>query len=112
MYTFAMLLAVYLVGTALGAAAYQRWLGGHAASGDVVGDPLLGALGAACLLGTVSLWAAESALLLSHRHASEPACRPPSRPKRSWRLLAFALPTLRDGRVVQSPEHRGASQRA
>jgi spermidine synthase len=56
-YTFAILLAVYLVGTALGAAAYHRWL-------DNLGDPtrlrerLLRSLAAACLLGMASLAAA------------------------------------------------------
>ncbi len=52
-YTFAMLLATYLVGTALGAAAWQRWgseravLYGH--------DHLLWALAGACLFGVVAL---------------------------------------------------------
>jgi len=58
-YTFALLLAVYLVGSAVGAAAYQRWLVGR---GDhpALGDRLLVALAVACLLGTLSLWTAES----------------------------------------------------
>ena len=57
-YTFAMLLAVYLVGSAAGAAAYQRWL---AKARDVgrLGDRLLYTLAAACFVGTASLWAAE-----------------------------------------------------
>lgn len=57
-YTFAMLLAVYLVGTALGAAAYQRWR--HRTT-DVhrLGDRLLCALAVACLIGTASLWVSE-----------------------------------------------------
>jgi spermidine synthase len=53
-YTFALLLAVYLVGTALGAAAYGRWLGRSAAHGPVR-DALLCALAAACLVGTLAL---------------------------------------------------------
>ncbi len=57
-YTFAMLLAVYLVGTALGAAAYQRWLARQAPAG-ALGEKLLLALAIACLLGTASLWMAE-----------------------------------------------------
>ncbi len=57
-YTFAMLLAVYLVGTALGAAVYQRWSARHVATARL-GDRLLCALAMACLLGTASLWAAE-----------------------------------------------------
>jgi spermidine synthase len=53
-----MLLAVYLVGSAAGAAAYQRWLLRH---GEEPGlrDSLFGSLSAACLLGTATLWAAE-----------------------------------------------------
>ncbi|HMC93684.1 MAG TPA: spermidine synthase [Polyangia bacterium] len=56
-YTFALLLAVYLVGSAAGAAGYRRWL---LARPDRLGlsDPLFGALAAACLVGTASLWAA------------------------------------------------------
>ncbi|HZE91117.1 MAG TPA: fused MFS/spermidine synthase, partial [Rhizobacter sp.] len=53
-YTFAMLLAVYLVGSALGAAAYQRWL---AATRDA--ERLLCLQAATCLLGSLSLWGAE-----------------------------------------------------
>jgi spermidine synthase len=49
-YTFALLLAVYLIGTALGAAIYGRWLINTRHS-----DRLLRALAAACLIGTLSL---------------------------------------------------------
>ena len=58
-YTFALLLAVYLVGTAIGAAAYQRWLARSQAPDDLR-DRLLWVLAAACLLGTASLWSAEA----------------------------------------------------
>ena len=54
-YTFAMLLAVYLVGSALGAAVYQRRLG-KSADQQKLTDQLLCALTAACLLGAASLW--------------------------------------------------------
>lgn len=57
-YTFALLLAVYLVGSAVGAAGYQRWLG-RRHEHDALGDRLLGALALACLFGTLSLWAAD-----------------------------------------------------
>jgi spermidine synthase len=57
-YTFAMLLAVYLVGTAIGAAVYQRWLAASLRT-DLT-DRLLQCLAWACLLGTVGLWGAES----------------------------------------------------
>jgi spermidine synthase len=57
-YTFALLLAVYLAGTAAGAAGYQRWLA-RGRDRDGLGDRLIAALAFACLLGTASLWAAE-----------------------------------------------------
>jgi spermidine synthase len=57
-YTFALLLAVYLVGSAAGAAAYQRWCEGRR-NRDGLTDSLLAFLAAACLAGTASLWAAE-----------------------------------------------------
>ena len=54
-YTFAILLAVYLVGSALGAAAWQRW-GSRRPASARQRDGLLGALAAAVLLGAASLW--------------------------------------------------------
>jgi spermidine synthase len=56
-YTFALLLAVYLVGSAFGAAAYARW---RTRLGDAPADTLLVALAAACALGAVGLWNAEA----------------------------------------------------
>ncbi|MES1209630.1 MAG: spermidine synthase, partial [Pseudomonadota bacterium] len=58
-YTFAMLLAVYLVGTAAGAAAYKRWLDGPGDRPESA-DWLLGALAGACLIGTATLWGAAA----------------------------------------------------
>lgn len=55
-YTFALLLAVYLIGTAAGAAAYQRWLAMRAE--QELGDRLLAALAAACLASTAILYEA------------------------------------------------------
>jgi spermidine synthase len=57
-YTFAMLLAVYLVGTAVGAAVCQRWLQGR--DDERLTDRLLTLLAAACLVGTASLWGAQA----------------------------------------------------
>ncbi|MGM9491392.1 fused MFS/spermidine synthase [Ideonella sp. YS5] len=60
-YTFALLLAVYLAGSAAGAQAYRRW--SPAAmddSGQRTTRRLGGALALACLLGASSLWAAEA----------------------------------------------------
>lgn len=62
-YTFAILLAVYLVGTALGASAYSRWRPRRpSGAGDPVRvrDYLLRLLAAACLLGILSLAEAET----------------------------------------------------
>jgi spermidine synthase len=56
-YTFALLLAVYLVGTAAGAAGYQRFLLARGSEGTL-GDALCTALAVTCLAGTASLWAA------------------------------------------------------
>src|SRR6185503_17882252 len=70
-YTFATLLAVYLVGTAAGAAGYQRWLLTRPTSGaqdrmqDRMGDGLLGALATTCLIGAATLWAAEQVKTLA-----------------------------------------------
>jgi spermidine synthase len=53
-YTFAILLAVYLIGTTLGAALYARWLASRAAS-EALRDRLLQALAVACLFGLLTL---------------------------------------------------------
>ena len=58
-YTFAMLLAVYLVGTAAGAAMYQRSIA-TAANPTRTQDLLFSALGIACLVSTACLWHAEA----------------------------------------------------
>jgi len=96
-YTFAMLLAVYLGGTALGAAAYQRWLSkaqmpGHEKD-DPVRDRLLALLAAACLLATLGLWGAQTLkrfaqqILGSGMGAALAA-------EAALALAAFALPTI------------------
>lgn len=85
-YTFALLLAVYLVGTALGAAAYQRgW----------VRDPrrLLLALAIACLLGTASLWAAAD-LRSAVQTALGSGMRSALAAEAALALAAFGLPTV------------------
>jgi spermidine synthase len=91
-YTFAMLLAVYLVGSALGAAAYQRWLARHA-DPDKLGDVLLCALAAACLLGGVSLWACEQveALFLQGLGGG---MAPAIGAEAALATMAFGLPTI------------------
>jgi spermidine synthase len=58
-YTFALLLAVYLVGSAAGAAWYDRWLSRRAGLARF-GERLPAWLALACLAGTASLWGAEA----------------------------------------------------
>jgi len=94
-YTFAMLLAVYLVGTALGAAAYQRWR--HTVSdAQVLGDRLMAALAAACLCGTASLWASEG-LQAWLRSAWGGSMAAAVAAEGVIAVVAFALPTLAMG---------------
>jgi spermidine synthase len=57
-YSFALLLAVYLVGTALGAALYGRWLAPRDARAELR-DGLLRALAAMCLLSVLAVTLAE-----------------------------------------------------
>jgi spermidine synthase len=103
-YTFAMLLAVYLVGTALGAAAYQRWLAGSSES-ERLRDRLLCTLAAACLAGTASLWGAEavkSAVLDTLGAGMAPALAAEA----ALAVAAFLLPTLVMGALFS---HLGAA---
>lgn len=58
-YTFALLLSVYLLGTSAGGAAYQRWLA-HLVDDVRVRVWLLGAVAATCLAGTIALWSSEA----------------------------------------------------
>src|SRR5262245_1816515 len=89
-YTFAMLLAVYLVGTALGAAVYQRRPVGR--------ERLLWMLSAACVLGAASLWSAEvfKALVL---HALGPGMAAALAAEAALAVAAFLLPTFMMGMV-------------
>ncbi len=97
-YTFALLLAVYLIGTAGGAAAYQRMRSGESANAGAMGadllrDRLLHAQAAACLLGSASLWGAEHVKqwvvqVLGPGMASALAA------EATLAFAAFALPTL------------------
>ncbi len=99
-YTFAMLLAVYLVSSAAGAALYQRsrtrgYAAGQGAQwrGEAVGERLLCALALACLIGTATLWGAQDVRqwVLEVAGASMAvAIGAEALPA----LLAFALPAL------------------
>jgi len=95
-YTFAILLAVYLVGTALGAAVYGRWLS-HQLSrvGRAVQlrDRLLRFLGAACLVGMLSL-AGARALKATMLHALDPSMGAALAAEAALATTAFLLPTI------------------
>jgi spermidine synthase len=88
-YTFALLLAVYLVFTALGAAAHRHYLEGH----GPVGDLLAGTLALACLLGIGSLWFAES-IRLGAQEALGAGLYAAIASEALLALLAFAPATL------------------
>lgn len=91
-YTFAVVLAIYLLGTALGAAVYQ-WRFGHRSPGPgLLGDLLLLAA-TACLAGTGVLWLADSVYdgfvgLTGHAHATAVFAEV------ALATLVFLLPTM------------------
>ena len=91
-YTFAMLLAVYLLGTAAGAAGYQRRLV-RARNREQLDDLLLAALAVACAAGTTSLWAAEH-LRAAAQHALGGGLRAAMGAEAVLALVAFGPPTL------------------
>lgn len=91
-YTFAMLLAVYLAGTALGAAAYQRWLDG---SGDMnrIRAQLLGLMAGACMVGALGLWGAD-AVRIFELQTLGPGMGAALAVEASLALAAFGAPTM------------------
>jgi spermidine synthase len=107
-YTFAMLLAIYLVGSALGAAWYARRAGTDAADPDRTSDRLLGALAAACLLGAASLWGAQ-ALQDAVRQALGPGMTAALGAEAMLAIAAFALPTIAMGALFS---HLAAAARS
>ena len=91
-YTFALLLAVYLVGTALGAALLHRGLGARA-PGEALRNRLLHGLAGACLLGMACLWALiplHAALRQSLGNGLPAALAAEA----ALALVVFGLPTL------------------
>jgi spermidine synthase len=91
-YSFALLLAAYLLGTAVGAALYQRYLAGRFDMAQLRAN-LLCALAAACLLGTLSLWPSE-ALRAGVAHALGDSFVAAMAAEAAIAIAAFALPTL------------------
>jgi spermidine synthase len=91
-YTFALLLAVYLVGSALGSAAYARW-GAGSSDAEAVADRLLWALAAVCGLSAAGLWGAEH-LKAAWLTVAGPGLAPALAAEAGLALAAFALPTV------------------
>jgi spermidine synthase len=94
-YTFAILLAVYLIGTALGAAGYSLWAK-RAAAHESIRDRLLVALAAACLSGVACLaFAADGKERLLRLMG--PGMGPALVAEASLAIAAFLLPTIMMG---------------
>jgi len=91
-YTFALLLAVYLVGTAAGAALLQRRLGTRLADAGLR-DRLLQCLALACLLGMASLWALDP-LHAAVRQALGDGMPAGLAAEAALAVVVFGLPTL------------------
>lgn len=118
-YTFAMLLAVYLVGTALGAAAYERWRQRGEAAGVCatpasgawrdLGDKLLGLLALACLLGTASLWVSEG-LQAWLRAAWGGGMAAAVAAEGAIAVVAFGLPTFFMGALFSHLSNRASAE--
>ncbi len=99
-YTFAILLAVYLVGTALGAGTYHRWQS-TATAPERQRERLLRLLAAACLLGILNLAGAEivkNALL----RMLGPSMTAALAAETVLALLAFLPPTVIMGALFSS----------
>lgn len=98
-YTFALLLAVYLVGTTLGAAAWARW-GTARATTTARRDHLLQAVAASTLLGSASLWGADALRAALQPALAASGVEPMAAAlaaEATLALLAFLLPTVAMG---------------
>lgn len=96
-YTFALLLAVYLAGGTLGAELYRRWAS-RAPDRIALGNALISALALACLAGGASLWAAQSAKDLALRVLT-PSMGAALTAETLLALMAFGPPTVVMGAV-------------
>lgn len=94
-YTFALLLAVYLVGSAAGAAAWQRWWPSQE-NATRVRRRLLLAQAACCLVGIATLWAAQD-IHAAVRSALGDGMAAALVAEAALALAAFALPTVAMG---------------
>jgi spermidine synthase len=94
-YTFALLLAVYLVGTSLGAAAYHRYIGPRTNAGTL-DSPWILLVAASCLAGTASLWFANDVKAMFLTFAG-PGMTAALAGEALVAMMAFALPTAAMG---------------
>lgn len=92
-YTFAMLLAVYLAGTALGAAMYQRWFASRT-SPEVLRHRLLCALAVCCLLATGALYGLPDLNTWVRDSVPNGGMAAAMAGEAAMAVAAFALPTL------------------
>jgi spermidine synthase len=106
-YTYALLLAVYLIGTALGAAAYQRWRVTASAAAQLRSH-LLRALAAVCVLGTACLGGAETVKAVVLK-ALGPSVGAALAAEAALAAVAFLLPTVVMGALFS---HLGTQARA
>ncbi|MCY7315397.1 MAG: spermidine synthase [Rubrivivax sp.] len=109
-YTFALLLAVYLVGTAVGAAVLHRVLRGRAADPRWT-DRLLCGLALACLLGTASLWALAP-VHAALRGAFGDGMAAALAAEAALALMTFGAPTLVMGALFSLLAQQAAAQQA
>ncbi|HEV7577920.1 MAG TPA: fused MFS/spermidine synthase [Caldimonas sp.] len=107
-YTFALLLAVYLVGTASGAAVYDRWWARRADAPALAGR-LLAALSLACLAGSASLWGAEWLRDIS-RHAFGASMAAALASEALLAVVAFALPTFMMGALFSHLSRQASAE--
>jgi spermidine synthase len=91
-YTFAMLLAVYLFGSTLGAAAYQRWKA-RLGDAEALQNFLLCLQAAACLFGTLTLWQAPAIQQFVRAHLGANLASAIAG-EAALALAAFGLPTF------------------
>lgn len=94
-YTFALLLSVYLIGTALGAAMYARYVVNHPKPGDLR-NTLMQTLAGTCLLGTLLL-AGANATKTWILEALGPSVPSALAGEATIAALAFLLPTMAMG---------------
>ena len=109
-YTFALLLAVYLVGTAIGAAWLHRVLRRRAADARWA-DRLLLLLALSCLLGTIGLWAL-SPVHTALRQAFGDGMPAALAAEAALALMAFGPPTLVMGALFSLLARQATTERA